>query len=138
MGDPEGKILFPDDEWYPLSINYTSGTTGRPKGVVANYRGAYLLSYSNAICGGLRLHDTYLPIVPLFHANCWCLPWTTMMLGGSAITLRTITSKGIFDRIADHKVNFMNGAPIILNMLGTAKDEEKRKFDHEVKIFTAG
>jgi fatty-acyl-CoA synthase len=137
-GDPEFDWIMPIDEWESLALNYTSGTTGRPKGVVYHHRGAYLITMGTPISWRMTLYPTYLTIVPLFHCNNWCHVWTMPAVGGTTVCCRDITAKAIYDAIADEGVTHFGGAPIVLNMIVNAKDGERRSFDHAVEVFTAG
>ncbi|MCB1366651.1 MAG: AMP-binding protein [Rhodobacteraceae bacterium] len=137
-GDPGFPWIMPQDEWESLALNYTSGTTGRPKGVVCHHRGAYLMTMGTAIAWQVPLFARYLTIVPLFHCNGWNHSWMMPMLGGTIICCRDIAAKPIFDAIADEKAEFFGGAPIVLNLLVNAKPEDRRAFDHIVKAYTAG
>ncbi|MEM7076623.1 MAG: AMP-binding protein [Pseudomonadota bacterium] len=137
-GDPEFDWLMPEDEWESLALNYTSGTTGRPKGVVYHHRGAYMLTLGTAITWPLPRHARYLTIVPLFHCNNWNHIWTLPMVGGTAVCCRDITASAIYDAIADEGVTHFGAAPIVLNMIVNAKDDERRSFDHTVSVLTAG
>ncbi len=138
QGDPDFDWIMPVDEWESLALNYTSGTTGRPKGVVYHHRGAYLITMGTPISWRMTLYPTYLTIVPLFHCNNWCHVWTMPAVGGTTVCCRDITAKAIYDAIADEGVTHFGGAPIVLNMIVNAKDDEKRDFDHVVEVFTAG
>ena len=135
-GDSDFIWIMPQDEWESLALNYTSGTTGRPKGVVYHHRGAYLMTMGTPISWELPLFLRYLQIVPLFHCNGWNHTWMLPALGGTAICCRDITAANIYDAIADERVTHFGGAPIVLNMIVNAK--ERRDFDHVVKVFTAG
>ncbi len=137
-GDPEFDWVMPVDEWESLALNYTSGTTGRPKGVVYHHRGAYLITMGTPISWRMTLYPTYLTIVPLFHCNNWCHVWTMPAVGGTTVCCRDITAKAIYDSIADEGVTHFGGAPIVLNMIVNAKEAERRSFDHTVEVFTAG
>ncbi len=137
-GDPDFAWIMPEDEWESLALNYTSGTTGRPKGVVYHHRGAYLLTLGTAITWPLPRHTRYLTIVPLFHCNNWNHTWALPMVGGTLVCCRDITAKAIYDAIADEGVTHFGAAPIVLNMIVNAKDDERRDFDHVVSVFTAG
>ncbi len=137
-GDPEAAWIMPADEWESLALNYTSGTTGRPKGVVYHHRGAYLLAMGTAVTWPLGIHPVYLTIVPLFHCNGWCHTWGMPAVGGTVVCCRDITAKNIYDAIADHGVTHFGGAPIVLNMIINAKDSDRREFGHVVQVFTAG
>lgn len=137
-GDPGFNWLMPEDEWESIAINYTSGTTGRPKGVVYHHRGAYLATTANAIGWRMQLFPVYLTIVPLFHCNGWCHTWMVPMLGGTLVCCRDITAKAIYDAIADEGVTHFGGAPIVLNTIINCKADERRAFSHVVEVFTAG
>jgi fatty-acyl-CoA synthase len=136
--DPDFDWIMPEDEWESLSLNYTSGTTGRPKGVVYHHRGAYLNAMGQVISWRMVLHPKYLTIVPLFHCNGWIHTWMMPALGGTLICCRDVTAKAIYNAIADEGVTHFGGAPIVLNMIVNAKDEERRDFDHVVEVYTAG
>lgn len=136
-GDDTFQWIMPRDEWESLSLNYTSGTTGRPKGVVYHHRGAYLNAMGQVISWRMVLHPVYLTIVPLFHCNGWCHTWMMPALGGTVVCCRDITAPAIFDAIADEGVTHFGGAPIVLNMLVNAPDAQ-RPVDHVVEVFTAG
>ncbi|XDA97231.1 AMP-binding protein [Sulfitobacter sp. LCG007] len=137
-GDPSFRWVMPEDEWESLALNYTSGTTGRPKGVVYHHRGAYLMTMGTVISWRMVLHPVYLAIVPLFHCNGWNHTWMMPVVGGTLVCCRDITAANIFEAIADEGVTHFGGAPIVLNMLVNAPDSERRAFDHPVEIFTAG
>ena len=137
-GDPDFDWIMPEDEWESLALNYTSGTTGRPKGVVYHHRGAYLNAMGQVLSWRMVLHPVYLTIVPLFHCNGWCHTWMMPAVGGTVVCCRDITARNIYDAIADEGVTHFGGAPIVLNMLVNAPEQEKRAFDHAVEVFTAG
>ena len=137
-GDPEFDWAMPKDEWESLALNYTSGTTGRPKGVVYHHRGAYLKTMGTAITWPIPRHPKYLTIVPLFHCNNWNHTWAMPMLGGTIVCCRDVTAKNIYDGIADEGVTHFGAAPIVLNTVINARDNERRDFDHVVEVFTAG
>ncbi|WP_428515216.1 AMP-binding protein [Roseovarius sp.] len=137
-GDPDFRWIMPEDEWESLALNYTSGTTGRPKGVVYSHRGAYLLTMGTAVTWPLPRHARYLTIVPLFHCNNWNHTWAMPMVGGTVVCCRDITAANIYNAIADEGVTHFGAAPIVLNMIVNAKDAERREFDHAVSVFTAG
>ena len=137
-GDPDFQWIMPEDEWESLALNYTSGTTGRPKGVVYHHRGAYLNAMGQVISWRITLHPRYLTIVPLFHCNGWCHTWMMPAVGGTLICCRDIAAKPIYDAIADEKVTHFGGAPIVLNMLINTPADQRRSFDHVVEVFTAG
>ncbi|WP_071798667.1 AMP-binding protein [Natronohydrobacter thiooxidans] len=137
-GDPSFDWILPQDEWESLALNYTSGTTGRPKGVVYHHRGAYLMTMGTAIAWQMGLYPRYMTIVPLFHCNGWNHTWMLPMLGGTLICCRDITAKAMYELIADEKVSHFGGAPIVLSTLINAREEERRAFDHVVQVYTAG
>jgi fatty-acyl-CoA synthase len=136
-GDPEGMWRMPDDEWDAIALNYTSGTTGNPKGVVYHHRGAYLLCFGNVLSWALPPEPTYLWTLPMFHCNGWCFPWTLPLVAGTSVCLRQVAAKPIFDAIADNGVTHFCGAPIVLGLLINAKEEDRRTWDHSVKVMTA-
>ncbi|SMX27537.1 Long-chain-fatty-acid--CoA ligase [Pelagimonas phthalicica] len=136
-GDPDFDWIMPEDEWESLALNYTSGTTGKPKGVVYHHRGAYLNAMGQVLSWRMTLHPVYLTIVPLFHCNGWCHTWMMPALGGTVVCCRDITAQAIFDAIADEGVTHFGGAPIVLNML-VNEPEKQRPVDHIVEVFTAG
>ena len=131
-GDPDFKWRLPKDEWDAISLNYTSGTTGNPKGVVYHHRGAALMCYSNTIATGMQRHAVYLWTLPMFHCNGWCFPWTLSVVGGTHVCLRWVRAKAMYDAIVDHKVTNLSGAPIVMATLLNAKDDEKREITHRV------
>ena len=137
-GDPKFAWILPQDEWESIALNYTSGTTGRPKGVVYHHRGAHLNAMGQILSWRMQLYPRYLTIVPLFHCNGWCHTWMIPLLGGTVVCCRDIAAKPMFDAIADEKVTHFGGAPIVLNMLVNAPDDQRRDFDHVVEVFTAG
>lgn len=137
-GDREFQAIMPNSEWDALSLNYTSGTTGNPKGVVYHHRGAYLNAIGNSTVWGMKKHPIYLWTLPMFHCNGWCFPWTVTMLGGTHVCLRRVEAKPINDAIADHKISHMCGAPVIMNMLLNATDDAQREWDHPLAMMTAG
>ncbi|QBF31048.1 AMP-binding protein [Thalassococcus sp. S3] len=136
--DHDFDWILPRDEWESLALNYTSGTTGRPKGVVYHHRGAYLMTMGTVISWRMVLHPTYLAIVPLFHCNGWNHTWMMPVLGGTLVCCRDITAPNIYNAIADEGVTHFGGAPIVLNMLVNAPEDERRSFAHTVEVFTAG
>ena len=136
-GDPEYAWKKPDDEWDAISLNYTSGTTGNPKGVVYHHRGAYLLGQGNVLTGGMHKHSVSLWTLPMFHCNGWCFPWTMSVIGGTHVCLRQVRTKPIWDALADYKVTHLSGAPIVMSTILGAPDNEKRELDHTVQFFTA-
>ena len=138
QGDADFEWHLPQDEWDAISLNYTSGTTGNPKGVVYHHRGAYINAASNIIACGMTPRATYLWTLPLFHCNGWCFAWTIAANGGTNICLRKIDPELIFKLIHSHKVDYFCGAPIVLSMLINAPDEHKIKIEHRVEVMVAG
>ncbi|WP_370342037.1 acyl-CoA synthetase [Pararhodobacter marinus] len=136
-GDPEFQWQPPENEWDAISLNYTSGTTGNPKGVVYHHRGAHLNAMSNVVTWGMAHHSRYLWTLPMFHCNGWCFPWTIAANAGVCVCLRAVRAEPIFELIREEKVTHFCGAPIVLNMLANAPDALK-DFSHEVKVMTAG
>ncbi|ATG49709.1 acyl-CoA synthetase [Celeribacter ethanolicus] len=136
-GDPEFQWQPPENEWDAISLNYTSGTTGNPKGVVYHHRGAHLNAMSNIVTWGMAHHSRYLWTLPMFHCNGWCFPWTIAANAGVCVCLRAVRAEPIFELIREEKVTHFCGAPIVLNMLANAPDALK-DFSHEVKVMTAG
>ena len=136
-GDENYPYRAPADEWDAISLNYTSGTTGDPKGVVYSHRGAYLASMCNALTWSMPQQPVYLWTLPMFHCNGWCFPWALALQAGVNVCLRQVRAGAIFDAIAKHKVDHMCGAPIVLNLIANAKPSEKKTFDHVVKVMTA-
>jgi fatty-acyl-CoA synthase len=137
-GDPTAHWSGPDDEWAPIALNYTSGTTGSPKGVVYHHRGAFLNAFGNAIAFGLDRDSVYLWTLPMFHCNGWTYPWAVTALAGTHVCLRRVEPAAIFAAIVEHRVTHMCGAPIVLNMLVHAPEADKRRFDHVVEAATGG
>jgi len=136
-GDPAFEWSLPDDEWHAISLNYTSGTTGNPKGVVYHHRGAYLNALSNIVGWNMGHHPVYLWTLPMFHCNGWCYPWSLAAVAGTAVCMRRVSAKAIFDAIADRGVTHFCGAPIVLNFVLNATEAERRPFDHTVQVMTA-
>ena len=136
-GDPDLEWDLPGNEWDAISLNYTSGTTGDPKGVVYHHRGAYLNATSNVLGWNMTHHPVYLWTLPMFHCNGWCYPWTIAALAGTNVCLRRVNAANIYKHIAEDKVSHFCGAPIVLNFVVNATDEERRDFDHPVNIMTA-
>ena len=131
-GDPEFKWRMPEDEWEAISLNYTSGTTGNPKGVVYHHRGAALMCYANTLATGMGRHPVYLWTLPMFHCNGWCFPWSIATAAGTHVCLRWVRAKAMYEAIADHKVTHLSGAPIVMTTLLNAKDDERRPITHRV------
>ena len=137
-GDPAYDWRMPADEWDAMAINYTSGTTGRPKGVVYHHRGAYLIAVGTIMGWPLPKHPKYVYIVPLFHCNGWGHAWAMAAQAGTMVCTRAISAKAIYDAAADHGAQYFGGAPVVLQMLINARPEERRAFDHTIEAFTAG
>jgi fatty-acyl-CoA synthase len=137
-GDPAAAWSGPQDEWEPIALNYTSGTTGNPKGVVYHHRGAFLNAIGNAITFGIDRNSVYLWTLPMFHCNGWTHTWAVTAMAGTHVCLRRVEPAAIFEAIAEHRVTHLSGAPIVLNMLVHAPDTAKRRFDHVVEVATGG
>jgi fatty-acyl-CoA synthase len=137
QGDAGYVWEMPGDEWDAISLNYTSGTTGDPKGVVYHHRGASLLATSNVVTCGMAKHPVYLWTLPMFHCNGWCFPWSISILAGTHVCLRQVRAKRMYEALADHGVTHMCGAPIVMSTLLNAKADEKRGFSQKVSFFTA-
>ena len=137
-GDENFEWSLPEDEWDSLALNYTSGTTGLPKGVVYHHRGSYLMALGSVTAFSMAMHPTYMWVVPMFHCNGWGNPYTLTALAGTSVCLRYVSAKNLFDAIADHKVTHFGGAPIVLNFIAQATDDEKRDYSHKVNVVTAG
>ncbi|MEX2035033.1 MAG: acyl-CoA synthetase [Xanthobacteraceae bacterium] len=136
-GDPDFAWRMPDDEWEAIALNYTSGTTGDPKGVVYHHRGAYLLALGNVLTGSMPKHCVYLWTLPMFHCNGWCFPWSLSVVAGTHVCLRAVRARAMYDAIAAHKVTHLCGAPIVMASLLNAPAEEKKPLPHVVEFFTA-
>jgi fatty-acyl-CoA synthase len=136
-GDEDFDWQLPADEWQAISLSYTSGTTGNPKGVVTHHRGAHLNAVSNIMAWNMNSHPVYLWTLPLFHCNGWCFPWTIAALNGTSICLRTVRAEMIFNLLKKEKVSHLCGAPIVLNLMANASDEDKKGIDHQVNVLTA-
>jgi fatty-acyl-CoA synthase len=137
-GDAQYEWAMPADEWQAISLNYTSGTTGNPKGVVYHHRGAYLNAIGNVLTWAMPHFPVYLWTLPMFHCNGWCFPWTITAMAGTHVCLRQVTAKGMYDAIAEYKVTHMCGAPIVMGMLVNAGPESKRAITRGVQVMTAG
>ena len=133
-GDPNFKWRMPTDEWDAISLNYTSGTTGNPKGVVYHHRGAALMCYANSIATGMMQHPVYLWTLPMFHCNGWCFPWSVTLMAGTHVCIRWVRAKAMYDAIADHGVTHLSGAPIVMSTLLNAKPDERREIAHAVSF----
>jgi 3-(methylthio)propionyl---CoA ligase len=136
-GEADFAWKMPQDEWDAISLNYTSGTTGDPKGVVYHHRGAYLLAVGNVLTGSMGKHCVYLWTLPMFHCNGWCFPWTLSVVAGTHVCLRQVRAPAMYDAIARHKVTHLCGAPIVMATLLNAAPEEKKPLPHVVEFFTA-
>ncbi len=136
-GDPDFAWLMPEDEWDAISINYTSGTTGDPKGVVSHHRGAYLLAQGNALTSSMQKHAVYLWTLPMFHCNGWCFPWTLSAIIGTHVCLRQVRADQIWNALADHGVTHLCGAPIVMSLMIAAPEAVKSPLDRTVQFFTA-
>ena len=137
-GEPDFPVRLPDDEWQAIALNYTSGTTGNPKGVVLHHRGAYLNAVGNALTFGLSPRSVYLWTLPMFHCNGWTYTWAVTLAGGTHVCLRRVEPAPIFAAIAEHGVTHMCGAPVVLSMLIHAPEEARRSFPQTVQIATGG
>src|SRR6516162_3701105 len=136
-GDPDFAWRMPADEWDAISLNYTSGTTGDPKGVVYSHRGTYLLAIGNVVTCAMGKHPVYLWTLPMFHCNGWCFPWSISVLAGTHVCLRQVRAKAMYEAIASYKVTHLCGAPIVMATLLNASGAEKRPLPHTVEFFTA-
>ena len=137
QGDEHFEWLRPLDEWDAIALNYTSGTTGDPKGVVYHHRGANLLAMGNVVTADMGRHPVYLWTLPMFHCNGWCFPWSISVKAGTHVCLRQVRAKTLYDLIAEHGVTHLCGAPIVMSILLNASAEEKRPLPHVVRFFTA-
>ncbi|MDZ3992355.1 acyl-CoA synthetase [Pseudomonas sp. Teo4] len=137
-GDPDFAWEWPDDEWQAISLNYTSGTTGNPKGVVYHHRGAYLNALGNQMTWAMGHHPVYLWTLPMFHCNGWCYPWTITALAGTHVFLRRVDPQRILTLIREHRVSHLCGAPIVLNALVNMPETAKAAIEHPVNAMVAG
>ena len=137
-GDPHFTWSLPADEWDAISLNYTSGTTGNPKGVVYHHRGAYLNAIGNIVSWGMPPHAVYLWTLPMFHCNGWCFPWTIAANSGTNVCLRRVEPKAIFNLIHTHRITHFCGAPIVHGMLINVPEHERAAIDHPVSALIAG
>src|SRR5260370_952029 len=136
-GEEDFAWSMPADEWDAISLNYTSGTTGDPKGVVYHHRGAYLLALGNVVTCGMAKHPVYLWTLPMFHCNGWCFPWSVSVTAGTHVCLRQVRATAIYDLIVAHKVTHLCGAPIVMSTILGAPEAEKKPLQHRVEFFTA-
>jgi len=137
-GDPDFEWMLPASEWDAISLNYTSGTTGNPKGVVYHHRGAYLNAVGDVLAWNMTHHPVYLWTLPMFHCNGWCFPWAIAAMAGTNICLRAVSGGAIYQAIEEHGVDHLRGATIVPGMIVNAKSEEKREFSHRIDVMTAG
>ncbi|CAM6115493.1 unnamed protein product [Calypogeia fissa] len=137
-GDPKCPIRWPKDEWDSIAVNYTSGTTAAPKGVVFHHRGAYISALTNVLDWSMETGPVYLWTLPMFHCNGWCFTWSLAARAGTNICLRHVTPKAVFDAIHEHRVTHLCGAPTVLNMLVNAEPHEKKPLLNKVAVYTAG
>ena len=136
-GDPAYEGREPDDEWDAISLNYTSGTTGNPKGVVYSHRGAYIGAIGNPMTWSMPQHPVYLWTLPMFHCNGWTFPWALPAVAGTSVCLRNVSAAAIYEAIAEEGVTHFCGAPVVLNLVVNAQEEERRPLKHRVEIMTA-
>ncbi|MEM7077949.1 MAG: AMP-binding protein [Pseudomonadota bacterium] len=134
----DAHAWLPEDEWQAIALNYTSGTTGNPKGVVYHHRGAYLNAVSNALSWHMGEHPVYLWTLPMFHCNGWCFPWTLAVNAGTNVCLRQVREEAVYHAMAKYRVTHFCGAPVVLNTLLNAPAELREQVRHEVKVMTAG
>jgi fatty-acyl-CoA synthase len=137
QGDPDFPWQMPADEWDAITLNYTSGTTGDPKGVVYHHRGAHLLAVGNVVTCSMGKHPVYLWTLPMFHCNGWCFPWSISVVAGTHVCLRAVRASAMYDAIANYKVTHLCGAPIVMATLLNAPASEKKPLPHVVEFFTA-
>ncbi len=138
QGDDNFQWHLPDDEWQAISLSYTSGTTGKPKGVVYHHRGSYLMSTGSVTAWNMPNKLTFLYTVPMFHCNGWGYPWTAALIHAKVICCRYIVAKDIYNLIHQHKVTHFGGAPIVLSLIANADEKDKKQINHKVFVLTAG
>ncbi len=136
-GDADHAWAMPQDEWDAIALNYTSGTTGNPKGVVCHHRGTALMGYSNVLAADLPRHAVLLWTLPMFHCNGWCFPWTLSVVAGTHVCLRWVRAEAIYDALAEHGITHLCGAPIVMSALLNAAPEERRTFPQRVTFMVA-
>lgn len=136
-GNPAFVYSPPDDEWDAITVGYTSGTTGKPKGVVYSHRGAYLNAVNNTVCWAMPRFPVYLWTLPMFHCNGWCFPWSITLLAGTHVFMRKVEAGAIYNALADYGVTHLCGAPIVMSMLSGASSSERREFPQAVEMMTA-
>jgi fatty-acyl-CoA synthase len=136
-GDPDAAPIYPADEWQAIALNYTSGTTGNPKGVVYHHRGAHLNAVGNILVWSMPQFPVYLWTLPMFHCNGWCFPWTVVLQAGTQVCLRRVASDTIFEALAEHGVTHLCGAPIVMGMIVNAAENDRRPFAQTVRMMTA-
>jgi fatty-acyl-CoA synthase len=137
-GEESFEPFYPADEWQAIGLNYTSGTTGQPKGVVVHHRGAYLAAIGQTLANDIGLHPVYLWTLPMFHCNGWTFTWSVTLQAGTHVCLRRVEAGPIFAAIAEHRVTHLCGAPIVMNMIANAPDEVRRPFEQRVQAMTGG
>ena len=137
-GDDNFNWSFPEDEWQAISLSYTSGTTGKPKGVVYHHRGSYLMSTGSVTAWNMTNKLTFLATVPMFHCNGWGYPWTAALIHAKVVCCRYIVARDIYHLIDKHKVTHFGGAPIVLNLIANAEDKDKKEIKHKINVLTAG
>ena len=136
-GEDNYQWLMPENEWDAISVGYTSGTTGDPKGVVSHHRGAYLLAQGNAMVASMPKHSVYLWTLPMFHCNGWCFPWTMSAIIGTHVCLRQVRAEPIWESIKTHKISHLCGAPIVMSVILSLENQKDYKPQHQVQFFTA-
>jgi fatty-acyl-CoA synthase len=136
-GSPDYEWELPEDEWQAISLSYTSGTTGDPKGVVTHHRGAHLNAINNILSWNMNAYPVYLWTLPMFHCNGWCFPWSIAALNGTSVCLRAVRADHIFKLLKKEKVTHLCGAPIVLNLMANAEESIKQGIDHQVNVMTA-
>ena len=137
-GEDNFNWSLPKDEWQAISLSYTSGTTGKPKGVVYHHRGSYLMSTGSVTAWNMTNKLTYLATVPMFHCNGWGYPWTAALVHAKVVCCRYIVAKDIYNLIDKHKVTHFGGAPIVLNLIANAEEKDKKEINHKIYVLTAG